>query len=823
MDVIRKTNLSRYKSHSFITWLNTYCSSEIRDIFKLKDSSYVPGPLQYLGNSDGKITPPYILRCNTEDGFIEASANLLLYKITEKLNESHDSIALIGFSGGITPLKIFERLAELQDLTIDTSRLYIFIVDERYTKNASDSNCEMVRRTLISIWQIPESNVIFPDLNLPIDECIADYQLRLGKILQITTPYFVTLGLGNDGHIGGLFPEYIQNFTTQQLISDTQLVIKTETSQFTCNQRLTVTLPVLMSAKTKIFFIKGEKKYECWKEMIDTGLSIVRYPATYLFTKPGCICVFDSSGCKLQSVYSNYSDDDFLSVVIFGSNGDLSRRRLFPALFHLFYCGLLPSNFKIICATRSRISFDDYFFIISNDIFSSILTNIYMCNPAIRFDFPTSIDAFKQHCSIVKLVYDGTHVKKLQDKLEEFEKGYKAKRLFYLATPSSAYKSILDLINKVHPNSTNSNRVMLEKPFGTGLSSCIELTGMIKQMGNVKDNFIVDHYIGKAVLKFILSVRTSNNYKYLFSNEYVNNIHIELLEEACAGNRPYFENYGIIRDMLQNHAMILLSYITMSLNSVYDNSSTGNESFVEVNNVNDKFHFNHAFPFHQKRLELLKAVETISLDNVVVGQYVSDGYMPGFKDTLLDQKNSKCPTFSTIKLSINNPQWLGVPIVITAGKALRERIGRITMTFKSSDKLQANMLNIGKLIFMVHPKPMAYWVDFSNVNEQSASPVDNDYMDQDLEFFSQSINQIPLPGVAYEDLMKPIAGAYENVLLNALWGYRHLFPTIEEVIECWRIYDQVLTQLDVNGVSPYEYVRGSDGPKEKELIHGCLK
>ena len=207
----------------------------------------------------------------SEEDFVKKSVGILKGRILQGIDEFGS--AIVGLSGGSTPKPIYEALGK-QDL--DWSKVFIFLVDDRYIERSSDdSNQKLIHDTLLMHARIPDENIVFPDTSLPLEDCIQKYETELAELLSKGIPHIVTLGLGGDGHIASLFPP------VPAAGYGDHLVIHTETDEFAVHDRITVTMVVIGSADRKIFFLKGEEKKFVWDEMMQSedGEDMDRWPA----------------------------------------------------------------------------------------------------------------------------------------------------------------------------------------------------------------------------------------------------------------------------------------------------------------------------------------------------------------------------------------------------------------------------------------------------------------------------------------------------------------------------------------------------------------
>ncbi|MCF7844914.1 MAG: 6-phosphogluconolactonase [Kiritimatiellales bacterium] len=212
------------------------------------------------------------IHTESDEEFTREAVDVLKKKIASAI-KTHNS-CMLGLSGGSTPKLIYEQLGK-ED--IDWSKVFIFLVDERYIEsNDERSNQKLVRETLLKSAMVPEENILFPDTTLPLEDCVSDYTSKLKEMIdkQGFLPDIVTLGLGEDGHIASLFPP-----VPEEALSDQHFVLSTQTDQFEVKDRITLALNVIASAQNHIFFLKGEDKKNVWEEMMESDEDEHRWPA----------------------------------------------------------------------------------------------------------------------------------------------------------------------------------------------------------------------------------------------------------------------------------------------------------------------------------------------------------------------------------------------------------------------------------------------------------------------------------------------------------------------------------------------------------------
>ncbi|ORM42314.1 Glucose-6-phosphate 1-dehydrogenase [Babesia sp. Xinjiang] len=812
----------------YLNWLKTFYANKLNEVIHFREAvdvlTHYNCRMDDVNDADD-IVEPCLLDCHTEEGFVMAAMHLIVHHIKAKQAESPTSIVTIGLSGGTTPRAIYRHMGSLDDLDIDFNRIIFFLVDERYVPPTDElSNQRLIRNTLLKSWPIPEEHIIFPDTTLPLEECVSKYESDLEKIFGMvedakefndqthdprvlgltkseytTTPDLITLGIGDDFHIAGLFPDYLSTLDPSHVTDCRERVMITKTDTAVVHERLTLSLPFLCCAKSKLFFLKGERKKRIWTTMMQyRHVDPIRFPATQIFTKPGCVAVLDSSCIRRIRRKIPMEQTDSLTFILFGSNGDLARRKLYPALFHLFYLGFLPAQFRILAVSRSHQSFDDFFETVSKDIFASINTTVFVCEAAARFDFPTVIAEFKKVLRRITIRYDEPQsLVLLHESLNEIEAGSPVShRLIYLATPAEAYHPIMKLATSVCRRNAGWFRVMLEKPFGRDLGSSQEILRVLNEHARPEEMFLVDHYLGKPLISCIIAIKRSLRYSDLFCRRYVKSVHIKMKESIGSFGRSYFDQYGIIRDMVQNHGMQLLSLIAM------DHPDRLSDSLAD------------------EKCKVLRAVSTVGLEDTILGQYSAsaDGTECAYVDETGVPQDSLCSTFCSMVLYVDNDKWRGVPFVITAGKGMDERLCEISLnvrdTFASDFGAEFEARN---LVFRVQPNPSVFWC--VNAQQLSVQPDGESLLfssDQETDSVGLKVEERILRGVDYNLTKLPVVGCYEILLYHAFGGKRNYFPTIDEVNESWRILTPLLHEIDTKRVRPVLYPRKSSGPVEQE-------
>jgi glucose-6-phosphate 1-dehydrogenase len=333
---------------------------------------------------------------------------------------------------------------------------------------------------------------------------------------------------------------------------------------------------------------------------------------------------------------------DNLIIVVLGASGDLAKKKTFPALFNLYRQDFLPRDVKIVGYARTKMD--------EAEFHKRATSNIK--NSDENQEVTSKIEEFKKLSTYVAGDYeDGAAFDKLTEHLEEIESHYQSKecnRIFYLALPPSVFIPVAKNLNEhCYVSKGGVNRIIIEKPFGKDLDSCRELLDSVEQYWTENETFRIDHYLGKEMVKNLLVFRFANvAIGSLWDKNSISNVQITFKEPfGTEGRGGYFDEFGIIRDILQNHLLQVLSILTM-------------ERPVSFS----------AEDIRDEKVKVLRAIPVIEQSDTLLGQYVAANGKPGYLDDDTVPHNSTCPTFAATTLWIHNPRWEGVPFILKAGK-----------------------------------------------------------------------------------------------------------------------------------------------------------
>lgn len=448
-----------------------------------------------------------------------------------------------------------------------------------------------------------------------------------------------------------------------------------------------------------------------------------------------------------------------ITIIIFGATGDLTKRKLIPALYRLI-ANKKIENILIIGAAFENVSAKDMIdaarpFIknIDEDIWQQLYEISFY--KKINFSEPNdfvSLNAF----------------------VEEYEKNYshQRNRLFYCATASQFFASITEYCHQVgllqHISDKNPwwHRIIYEKPFGHDLSSAREINTRIASLIDESQIYRIDHYLTKEVVSNIAMIRFTNCVlEPLWSNQYIDQVHILLSEKiGIEGRGRYYDAYGALKDVVQNHALEILALICMEA----PEKLTGDY-------------------IRKERVEVLEKTKCI---DGILGQY--DGYL----NESHVQEHSKTDTYAFLKLAVETMRWKGVPFYIKTGKCLDKKETVIHIKFKQVDCLLLRGCPIDSNWLTIRVDPDAVIQLSLNIKD----PLNSDRVKSvKMELSHDKISGIESPE------------AYEVLLEEAMRGEQSISVRFDEIEYAWRIIDFIKTQQ----LPLYHYEQGSSGPKEE--------
>lgn len=468
-----------------------------------------------------------------------------------------------------------------------------------------------------------------------------------------------------------------------------------------------------------------------------------------------------------------------LSVVVIGASGDLAKKKTYPSLFALFRLGFLPPSTVICGYSRSKIPDPDF-----RDKIRGFLKGDV-----------DKIDAFLAMCYYRNGQYDSiADMAKVAEDLDAWEENSAlgaANRMFYFAIPPSVFAAVAEPIKKSAMSTTGWNRMVVEKPFGRDSETSELLGKQLSAFFTEEEIYRIDHYLGKEMTQNLMVLRFGNTFlEPVWNNHHVDNVVITFKEDiGTQGRGGYFDSNGIIRDIIQNHLLQVLTLVAM-------------EPPVCVHGENAGGHV------RDEKVKVLQAILPVKMSETVLGQYTADdaGKEEGYLDDPGVPNDSVCPTYATTVLHINSPRWEGVPFVLKAGKALDERKAEIRVQFKTPPG--SNFMFGGvttprnELVIRLQPDEAVYMK--MNVKSPGLATVPLQ-TEMDLSYKTR------FEGVELPD-------AYTRLLLDVLRGKQSAFVRDDELKAAWKIFTPLLHEIEKGETKPVQYKFGSRGPKESDEL-----
>ena len=354
-------------------------------------------------------------------------------------------------------------------------------------------------------------------------------------------------------------------------------------------------------------------------------------------------------------------------IVIFGATGDLTQRKILPAIYNLRRAGLLPTETSVIGFSRRPLSDDDFRRSMREAVEAHSRVKV---EDGLWDDFDDGL--FYQRGDFA----DRSAFRDLAERLEQVDaaRGTRGNRLFYLATPPSAYEEIIENLGKVGLDREGEHegwaRIVVEKPFGHDLESAISLNNALITVFRESQVYRIDHYLGKETVRNLLVFRFGNGiFEPLWNRRYVDHIQITVAEDSgVEGRGAFYEEAGASRDILQNHLLQLLTLVGMEPPIAFEADALRDEKVRVMRAIDTKW------------------TEASVRARVVRGQYtagwVGDKQVPGYREEDEVAPDSKVDTFVALKLEVQNWRWADVPFYVRTGKRLARRATEIAIQFK---------------------------------------------------------------------------------------------------------------------------------------------
>jgi glucose-6-phosphate 1-dehydrogenase len=484
-------------------------------------------------------------------------------------------------------------------------------------------------------------------------------------------------------------------------------------------------------------------------------------------------------------------------MVIFGGTGDLTRRKLMPALFHLMSDGLLSKAFSIIGVGRGAMSDDQY-----RDAMRETVAGTG--SPAMTDS--EAWDRFAERLGYVRGdLNDPATYAALRDRLSRIERkietgnGAGRGRLFYLAVPPSAYETALVHLSEsglaprvADPEQRPWVRIIVEKPFGHSLESARTLNRLIRARYAEHQIFRIDHYLGKETVQNLLVFRFANSiFEPVWNRDHIQHVQITAAESVGVGHRAdFYEEAGVIRDMFQNHLLQLLALTAMEPPVTF-----------------------RADAVRSEKVKIMNAIRPLAGDDIrrysVMAQYGSgmiDGKsVPGYRQEKGVAPSSTTPTFAALRLLIDNWRWQGVPFFLRSGKRLPRRVTEIAIQFREPPHLMFP-LHRGQGIA---PNVLAFRIQ---PDEGISLCFQVKVPDHHFRMTTATMTFSYAGGFGPSD-----HSAYETLLVDSMLGDATLFTRSDAVEAAWRVVDPIIRATE-HASHLATYPAASWGPAESDTL-----
>ncbi len=470
-------------------------------------------------------------------------------------------------------------------------------------------------------------------------------------------------------------------------------------------------------------------------------------------------------------------------AVIFGASGDLTKRKLLPALFHLEQGGLLPKEFAVVGVARRPLG----------DSFAKDMREGVVAGGGVEENdakLGPFIDRVKYHA--MNFDDDGGYegLKTLLAGLDQ-QYGTKGNRLFYLATSPEYFADIINHLGAHGMNKPQADgswvRTIIEKPFGHDLDSARALNDDVNKVFDEDQIFRIDHYLGKETVQNILVFRFANGiFENVWNRNYIDHVQITAAESiGIEGRGPFYEHAGALRDVVQNHVMELLSFVAMEPPVSFASEEVRAE-----------------------KIKVWRAIRPISIDDTARGQYgpgtVDGEKVIGYRDEDRVDGDSQTETYAAVKLEIENWRWAGVPFYVRAGKRLAKRVTEITIQFKQPPLL------------LFHDKQEKCDPGIEpNIISMRIQPDEGISLRFGAKVPGPSMNICPVNmDFSYAEAFGvSAANGYERLLLDAILGDATLFAHRDGVEATWALMTPILDAWQHRKKNFPNYAAGTWGPE----------
>jgi glucose-6-phosphate 1-dehydrogenase len=460
------------------------------------------------------------------------------------------------------------------------------------------------------------------------------------------------------------------------------------------------------------------------------------------------------------------------AFVIFGVTGDLSSRKLLPALYALHREGHLHPGTDIVGFGRS--DWDD-------DALRRHATEAVKEHGE-RFD-EESWGRLAGRLRYLRGDYgEPEGMRRLKSLLAELDQ---PNRVFYTATPPATYPALVEALGDagLHASEEGWTRLVIEKPFGHDRASAVKLNELVLQRFEERQIYRIDHYLAKETAQNLAVLRFANAlFEPVWSNRYVDHVQITMTESVgVEGRGSFYEESGVIRDVFQNHLLQLLALVAMEPPARYDATSVRNE-----------------------KVKVFQAMGCVTPEQAVLGQYVAAGGLRGYRQEDGVDPRSRQATYAAARFEINNWRWSGVPFLVRSGKRLEGKATEIVLRFKTPPHIPFALrqeLRADRLTLRLTPDE-GIVVRFNT--KVPGQGIELERADMEFTYANR--------------FARPNPDAYETLLLDTMVGDATLFMRADEVEAQWQVVAPLLRCQEEGIATPYPYPAGSLGPAQADRL-----
>ncbi len=464
--------------------------------------------------------------------------------------------------------------------------------------------------------------------------------------------------------------------------------------------------------------------------------------------------------------------------MIFGGTGDLTRRKLLPALAGLAGRRLVPGGTSVLALGRSRLTEEEYRAMMRQplgDAGADTVETMSSCEVSLHYQ-PLGEGTPEDYRALAERI-----------RSLEAEHGLAGDRIFYLALPPASFAPTVEALGEAGLNhGPGWTRLVVEKPFGTDLASADELNRRLHRYFGEEQIYRIDHYLGKETVQNLLVFRFANPiFESLWNRNHVERVQITVAETVGAGQRAgYYDRSGALRDMVQNHLTQLLTLTAMEVPATFDADS-----------------------IRAEKAKVLRSVSPISDEDVVWAQYAAGEIqgqpVPGYREEPAVPDESVTETFVALRLEVANWRWQGVPFLLRTGKRLPQRVTDIRVVFRRAPVALFRRSATGHVHRNVLTLSLQPNEGFDLAFEVKTPGGGVEFATQHLRFgYAEAFGEIP--------------DAYETLLLDVMTGDQTLFVHAEEVEAAWRLYTPLLERRP----APLLYPAGTWGPDGAGSLFG---